>query len=298
MITLDRLRYFVEVATREHVGQASKALHVSPSVISSAIASLEEEFQCELFLRENNRLKLNERGSVLLNKAKELLDQTQALYHDVASSPVQLKGHFKLGASHFLMQEYLVPAYLELKKAHPDLTVEFASLDSGVAVSQVLSGGLDAALVFRSSYYHELEETLLYSGEFNIVVKSSHPILKASKKSIMAELNSLPAITFRTSAGPNFWENHPAFKSIGLIPAHAFFYEDTQTATQLLAKTNGWAFLPDLIVRKNKNLQKVSVGKELSAPVNVSMIRHKNLSAKSGMGRSVLDQLTAHIKVG
>lgn len=298
MITLDRLRYFIEVATREHVGQAAKAMFVSPSVISSAIASLEEEFQCELFLRENNRLKLNEKGSVLLSKAKDLLDQTQSLYQDVASSQIQLKGHIKLGASHFLMQEYLVPAYLDLKKSHPDLTVEFSSLDSGVAVAQVLSGGLDAALVFRSSYYHELEETLLYSGEFNIAVKSSHSILKSPKKSVVSDLNSLPAITFRTSAGPNFWENHPAFKAVGLIPKHTFFYEDTHTASSLLSKTNGWAFLPDLIVKKSKNLQKVSVGKDFNAPVNVSMIRHKNLSAKSGMGRSVLDQLMAHIKVG
>jgi DNA-binding transcriptional LysR family regulator len=297
MITLDRLRYFIEVATREHVGQAAKAMHVSPSVISSAIASLEEEFQCEFFQRENNRVKLNEKGLILLGKARELLENTQALYHEVGSSQIKLKGHFKLGASHFLMHEYLIPAYLEIKKDHPELTVEFASLDSGVAVSQVLSGGLDAALVFRSSYYHELEETLLYSGQFNITVKKSHPILKVTKKVAIEELNALPAITFRTSAGPNFWENHPAFKLIGLTPKHSFFYEDTHTAIQLLTKTNGWAFLPDLLVEKSKNLQKIEFSKELNAPVNVSMIRRKS-SAQSGMGRSVLDQLMAHIKVG
>lgn len=276
MVTLDRLRYFVEVATSEHVGKASKALNVSPSVISSAISSLEEEFNCELFVRENNRLKLNEKGQILLHRAKELLEDTRKLYSEVSNSSIKLKGHFKLGASHFLMHEYLIPAYLEIKKEHPELTVEFVALDSGVAVSHILSGVLDAALVFRSSYYHELEESVLYSGQFQIAVKSTHSVLKAAKKSVIEELNLLPAVTFKTSAGPNFWANHPAFKEVGLTPQHQFFYEDTQTAIQLLQKTNGWAFLPDLIVNKHKTLAKVATVKELSAPVNVSMIRNKN----------------------
>lgn len=44
MLTLERLRYFIEAATLEHVGNAARKLHVSPSVISSAIHELEEEF--------------------------------------------------------------------------------------------------------------------------------------------------------------------------------------------------------------------------------------------------------------
>jgi DNA-binding transcriptional LysR family regulator len=42
MVTLDRLRYFIEVATTEHVGNAAKLLAVSPSVVSAAIRELEE----------------------------------------------------------------------------------------------------------------------------------------------------------------------------------------------------------------------------------------------------------------
>ena len=71
MLTLERLRYFIEAATFEHVGQASRNLSISPSVISSAIRTLEEEFECELFSREGNRIKLNENGRLLLEKAKQ-----------------------------------------------------------------------------------------------------------------------------------------------------------------------------------------------------------------------------------
>jgi DNA-binding transcriptional LysR family regulator len=292
MITLDRLRYFVEVATIEHVGNAAKLLAVSPSVVSAAIRDLEEEFNCELFIREKQRIRLSDRGEILLEKAKVILNDTIQLYSEVGAGEIKLKGHYRIGASHFLMQEYLVPAFIEIQKDHPGLTVEFISLDTGVAISRLLSGELDAALVFRSSYYHELDETVLYNGQFQIAVKKNHSVLKLSGKLIHKQLNDLPAITFRTTIGPNFWENHPAFKASEIIPKHTFFYEDTQTALQLLTSTNGWAFLPDKVISKNKQIQKVSLSKELNAPVNISFIRKKNHSSNSFIDR-LKDVLTS-----
>lgn len=275
MITFDRLRYFVEVATTEHVGNAAKILAVSPSVISSAIRELEEEFECELFTRQKQRIKLTERGQVLLEKARVILKETSNLYNDVSTEDFKFKGHYKVGASHFLMQEYLIPAFLEIQQNHPQLTIEFISLDAGVAVSHLLSGELDAALIFRSSYFKEIEETVLYNGQFQIALRKNHPIFKLPNSMINKRLNELPAITFRTFAGPNFWENHPAFKDFEIIPKHAYFYGDTQSALQLLNSTSGWAFLPDKIISKHKGIRKLNLIPALKAPVNISFVTNK-----------------------
>ncbi|MBA2406349.1 MAG: LysR family transcriptional regulator [Bdellovibrionales bacterium] len=284
MITLDRLRYFIEVATQEHVGKSAKVLAVSPSVVSSAIRELELELSCELFIREKQRLKLNEKGRVLLEKAQEVINSVELLPDILFSGPLELKGHFKLGARHFLMHKYLIPAFLKVKKNHPKLTVEFISLDSGLAVSQTLSGNLDAALVFRSSYTHKVEETLLSTGQFKLVVRHNHPILKKKKSELVEELNRLPAITFRTSFGANFWENHPAFGSIGLKPNHTFFYEDTQSALQLLSSTDGWAFMPDQTILGNKSVSELSINKDIAAPVNISLVRNSNRASNQLLG--------------
>lgn len=280
MITFDRLRYFVEVATTEHVGNAAKILAISPSVISSAIRELEDEFECQLFTRQKQRIKLTEQGQVLLEKAKFILKETNQLYSDISTENFKYKGHYRVGASHFLMQEYLIPAFLEIQRDHPQLTIEFISLDAGVAVSHLLSGDLDAALIFRSSYYKELEETVLYNGQFQIALRKNHPIFKLPNSMINKKLNELPAITFRTFAGPNFWENHPAFKDLGLTPKHVYFYGDTQSALQLLVSTNGWAFLPDKVISKNKNIRKVALTQALKAPVNISFVTKKERGNK------------------
>lgn len=280
MITFDRLRYFVKVAMTEHVGKAAKMLAVSPSVISSAIRELEEELQCELFKRQKQRIQLTESGEILLEKAKNILNDTDELYSIVAKESIKFKGHFKIGASHFLMQEYLVPALIEIQRDHPELTIELVSLDAGAAVSHLLSGGLDAALIFRSSYYNELDEMVLYSGQFQIALRKNHPIFNSPKNMICKKLNELPAITFRTFAGPNFWESHPAFKDLGVIPKHTFFYLDTQTAIQILNSTNGWAFLPDKVISKNASIRKVNLDHALKAPVNISFVSRKERSNK------------------
>jgi len=276
MLTLDRLKYFVEVATLQHVGQASKNASVSPSVISSAIIALEAEFGCELFMRDKGRIKLNEQGYVLLEQAKAILENINQLYTEVGGKNHGIRGHFRLGASHFLMQEYVIPAFLQIQKDHPKITADFVSLDTGVAISQILSGTLDAALVFRSSNHYDLEEQVLAEGEFHLVVKEGHSILKVSRSKLIQELNKLPAITFRASVGPNFCENHPLFTAYGIMPKHTYFYEDHQTALQLLDKTQGWAFLPDTIIHKFNGLKKVMLGKEFTASSKISFIRNKN----------------------
>lgn len=276
MITFDRLKYFVEVARNEHVGKAALKLSISPSVISSAIKVLEGEFGCELFSRENQRIKLTLKGELLLERASEILEGTRQLYHDLSMNTLELKGHYKIGGSHFLMQEYLIPAYLKLYKKYSKISADLMCFDSAVAIAKVISGDLDMAFIFRSSYQSKIEEEILHQGSFQICVKNSHNIFKMNKdKEIIQEINTLPAITFRSTAsfaGLDFWENHPALNTIGITPKHSFFYEDNQTAIQLLMKTNGWAFFPNLVLNRHKTIKPIHFKTRINAPVNVSII--------------------------
>lgn len=276
MITIDRLRYFQEVAKVQHVGRAAKKLNISASVISAAIQVLEDELGHELFTRSKQRIQLNPRGQALLDQVSKILNDVANLGSNSDGTGDQLKGHYRLGASHFLMQKYLLPACLELKKKNEELTFEFCSIDTGVALARIESGAIDLALVFRSSYYKSFKEQRLHSGQFEIVVRNDHPILKIKKERRIEELNQLPAITFRTSMGGNFWESHPAFGKLGIIPKHTYFYEDTQTALSLLKNTDGWAFLPNAVTHQFLNakggLSKLSFGESLVAPVDISIV--------------------------
>jgi len=276
MITLDRLRYFLVAAKLEHVGLAAKELHTSPSVISSAIKELEISIGSELFIREKNKIRLSLSGRILIERAKKILDDVSYLEGGLGESESPIRGHFRLGASHFLMNEVLVPAVLKLKEISPDFTAEFVSLDSGMAVSQVVSGVLDAAFIFRSSYFEKLEEIVVHEDAFHVFVRENHPVLRMPTKKRVNALNAMSAISFRTNTGANFWEKHPALIKLGLFPKHSFFYNDTKTAIQLLKKSNGWAFLPGILGKRSKEIAKVGFLEEIKAPVNISIIYNSN----------------------
>ena len=281
MITLERLRYFQAVATSEHVGLAARAMHISPSVISSAIADLEREFGCSLFERQSRRLKLNPQGLKLLEKSRQLLGEVDALKKNLGNHSPELGGHIRIGASHFLMSEYLSSQVAKLGSQHPGLSLECVSLDTGLAIAQVLSGQLDLALAFSPFTHQDLDETILMEGEFVLATRKSHP-LSTQKKFELSRLSEFPAVTFRASSGPNICEDHPMFRKFGIRPRHKYFYDNDFIARDLLLKSDGWALLPENVFKKfQSQLFRVPLPRDWSAPMRVSLIcnrRWKNQS--------------------
>jgi DNA-binding transcriptional LysR family regulator len=174
------------------------------------------------------------------------------------------------------MKEYLIDAFLKVKKNNPKLTAEFISIDTGVAVSQVISGAIDFALVFRSIEHQDIDEEIVFEGNFYVAVKKGHPVLKQSLKKKIEALNELPATTFRTSVGVNFCERHPVFYDLGIKPNHQYFYDNNDTALKLIESTNGWALLPENVIEKYKSkISKVSLSKDWKVPVKISLIKNK-----------------------
>lgn len=289
-VTIDRLRYFARAAEFEHVGRAAKSLHVTPSVISSAIKTLEWEFGHDLFIREKQRIKLTEKGQRLFELASDILRSTASLKSELDSGQARLSGHIRIGASHFLMGKYLTEALSCLADEHPDLTFELSSLDSGTAISKIQTGLLDFALVFRSSYREKLAEDILWNGDFKVALKKDHALLKNKLTRRYEMLNQYPAISFRTPTGGNFWELHPALTGVGITPNGRFYYDDTEIAIRLLEKTSGWAFLPEIIINSDPRLRSFSIKKKLKAPVNVSLVRSEAEKTK-GLSSILLGKL-------
>lgn len=77
--TLRQLEVFVAVAQHESVSHAARALAMSQSATSTALAELERQFDCQLLDRIGKRLKLNALGFQLLPKAVALLDRGEEI---------------------------------------------------------------------------------------------------------------------------------------------------------------------------------------------------------------------------
>lgn len=74
-MTLEQLRIFV--AEREHMTEAAKALNLTQSATSAAVAALEVRHGVQLFDRVGRRIKLTEAGRLFLPEARAVLARAE-----------------------------------------------------------------------------------------------------------------------------------------------------------------------------------------------------------------------------
>src|SRR6201989_496178 len=98
-MTLEQLRIFVAVATREHVTQASRDLNLTQSATSAAVAALEARYQTKLFDRVGRRLVLTAAGKAFLIEAKSILTRVSAAEVLLDALAGLARGQLSLAAS-------------------------------------------------------------------------------------------------------------------------------------------------------------------------------------------------------
>lgn len=71
---LIQIKYFLELAKREHVSATADFLEISQPALSKSIMSLEKEIGVKLFDRKGKRIYLNQHGRYFLNYAQRALE--------------------------------------------------------------------------------------------------------------------------------------------------------------------------------------------------------------------------------
>ena len=74
MMEIKQLKYFVEVAKREHISEAALELNIAQSAISRQMTQL-EKLNVNLFKRQGRNILLTSEGKQLLTEATKILDQ-------------------------------------------------------------------------------------------------------------------------------------------------------------------------------------------------------------------------------
>lgn len=92
-----RLEYFVAVAEERHFARAAQRCHVSQPALSAAIAKLERELDTQLIIRGRNFEGLTQEGQRLLEWAKRILAEYDALRAELRFSRSEVTGTLRLG---------------------------------------------------------------------------------------------------------------------------------------------------------------------------------------------------------
>jgi DNA-binding transcriptional LysR family regulator len=179
-MTLEQLRIFVAVATREHVTQAARDLNLTQSATSAAVAALEARYQTKLFDRVGRRIVLTAAGKAFLIEAKSILARVasaETVLDDLAGLK---RGQLALAASQTIAG-YWLPAFIHrFNAAHPAIKLQLSIGNTEQVATLVREGGAD--LGFVEGYVDDpmLATTAVADDELVLVGPPSHPLCRAS----------------------------------------------------------------------------------------------------------------------
>lgn len=146
-MTLEQLRIFVGVAEREHMTRAAKALHVTQSAVSAAIAALETQHGVKLFHRVGRRIELTDVGRAFLDEARSVLGRAASAELALSEFAGLQRGTLRLVASQTIVN-YWLPRYLAAFRAnYPLITIDLAIANTEQAIDRVTTGTAELGFV-------------------------------------------------------------------------------------------------------------------------------------------------------
>lgn len=295
-MTIDQLRYFVELARYQHVGKAAQAAHISPSALSTAVSTLERELGCPLFLREGRNVRIAEEGRRFMEECMLLLAQFDKLPSTVKGLKTGLSGSPRLGASHFLASRILTPIWSELQEKHSELHGEISSLPTFAVLADVVSGALDLGLVFSPFRHPDLDQTVLHQGQLVLATRKNHPLLRTKKMRHLKELSKYPAVLHKGRPGVDLCETHPIFETMGIVPRLNLAFDNDDCAIQKIIRSDAWTMIPEIIVKMEKtHLAAIPLPKGWNAPYTVAIVTKRGRSSSTAI-MELCTQLKEHLK--
>jgi len=142
-----RLKVFLTVTQRMSFTQAADELFISQPAVSKHIKEIEKYYQCSLFERKGNLLRLTKEGELLKKFASKILALHQEMDAEMKFQNKKHHGALKIGVSTTASQ-YVFPKYLALfQTKYPAVSVQIKTGNTEEIEALILKNEIDFAIV-------------------------------------------------------------------------------------------------------------------------------------------------------
>lgn len=241
---LRQLRYFVEVAEREHISEAAEHLHVAQSAISRQIANLEEELGTPLFERIGRNVKLTPIGKTFLEHTITALKAIDFAAKQVEEYLDPAKGVIKIGFPTSLASYVLPTVISAFKKEYPDVSFQLRQGSYKFLIEAVKNRELNLAFLGPLPPKDETIEThVLFSENIHALLPANHRLAKESSLHLK-DLREEEFVFFPEGYILNQLAND-ACRAAGFVPKVSSEGEDMDALKGLVAAGIGCTLLPE-----------------------------------------------------
>jgi LysR family hydrogen peroxide-inducible transcriptional activator len=193
-MTLQELRFLISLAQEKHFGKASRACFVSQPTLSIAIRKLENELGVILFERDKNDVRITPLGQDIIERAKRVISEADAIKEVAKQDHDQLTGTLKLGVIYTIGPYLLPPLITTLNKLAPNIMLEIQEDYTANLREKLLLGQLDAIIISLPFSGSGIVTRTLYKEPFVVLMPSHHPLTK-NKWVSQKDLNEYNVLT-------------------------------------------------------------------------------------------------------
>ena len=211
-MTLQQLRYVIEVAKTGSMNVAAKQLFVSQPSLSMAIKELENDVHISIFERTTKGVVITAEGEEFLGYARQIINQVELL-EDKYIEAGQIKKKFGVSAQHY---SFAVKAFVEMVKGFDMDKYEFAIREARTydVIHDVVTGKSEIGILYTNEFNekvlnkifkdNQLEFIHLFTCQGYAYLWKNHPL--AGKKVIaLEELQNYPCLSFEQGDNNSFY---------------------------------------------------------------------------------------------
>ena len=305
-MTLQNLRYVVEVANSKSFSKAAQSLFMTQSALSTAVRDVEEELGIAIFRRTNRGVTLTPDGEDCLKHCKEIIERADYLSIRYQSRNA-VRTYFSVSTQHLPFAVRAFNALLEtLDPEGYDVAIRETETsrilhDVSTERSEVGVAALTAkqlSLINKSLYIHDLAFDEVARLRTYVFMRKRHPLAERDALTL-DDLRPYPFVTFDQEQVPSYFSEESLFYAPMLRNIHV---SDRATKMSVIRSTDAFSVGVDLpnfnqdIYFKRRNTELVAVPFEgQPEPILVGALT-KNGRELSELARRYVGLLQEHIE--
>ena len=293
-MTLQQLKYVLEVARCRSINEASKNLYISQPSLSHAIKDLEAELQMTIFLRTNKGIVISPEGQEFLGYANQIIEQT-SLLEEKYMNKKNRKIKFSISCQHY---SFAIEAFVELIKEYGYDEYDFSIQETRTSeiIDNVKNLNSEIGILYLNDFnkkvlnhfFHDafLEFHELFVAKPHVFLSKNHPL---SKKQVLTlkQLDDYPFLSFEQGQNNSFYfseeilSTYPHKKSIKVF--------DRATLFNLAIGLNGYTISTG-IISKELNPDIIAIPLNVDDYFQVGYVKRKDIKL-SMMGEIYINKL-------
>lgn len=293
-MTLQQLRYVIEIADKGSMNEAAKKLFVSQPSLSGAVKELEEEIGINLFLRSNRGIVITPEGEEFLGYARQVTEQFYLLSDKYIEK--NRKEKFSVSTQHYT---FAVKAFVEMVKKAGMEEYEFALYETRTfeIIENVRNFKSELGILYLNDFNKQVMDKLfkennlefitLFDCDTYVYLWSGHP-LGEKKKITMEELEDYPCLAFDQGRENSFYlaeEMKSTYQYKKMIKAN-----DRATLLNLMRGLDAYTLCSGIICEELNGNAYRAIPLEESEKMRIGYIKRKGADM-SKMGKIYIEEI-------